>query len=268
MKMAKPVSLDPRPEHDRGGYGPDNYFAQDLRRDLLKMIKEGLPVSRRKDSFRYRDKTENVRFDASITDLANVNQWRPNWVIDAFRVQIWAERVLQAVSNLEVEKIEHLVNGRLHWWRHDRPFGAFQPRNNSQPRNPFLGLVSSEGDHYREDLFDPVGPVNDVFLLDSMDRTERALVTQIRLEDFLNKKGVTTKPVPNGLDLDLELGAIHIRVDRDNAIRVDHSLLPLPSKEFLDRIRGYVEEFKNSNRAALRQEMSPDAMDSGTLDLL
>jgi hypothetical protein len=268
MKMAKPVSMDPRPEHDRGNNGPDNYFDLDLRRELRKMIKEGLPVSRRKDSFRYRDKTENVRFDASITDLANVNQWCPNWVINAFKIQIWAERVLQVVSVVGVEKIEQLANGQLHWWRHGRPFGAFQPRDNSQPRNDFLGLISAEGEHHRVDLFDPIGPVNHVFLLDSMDRTERALTTQITLEHMLNKKEVATNAVPNGLDLNLEPGAIHIRVDRDNAIKVHQSLYPPPSQEFLERICGYVEKFEDSRKAALRQEIPPDAMDSDTLDLL
>lgn len=258
MKISQPVSVEPHPEDNRGNNGRDIFFDTYLASEINALAKKGIPVSIWKDSLCYRDDLEDVRFDSSITDLGDVNQWRANWVVDSFRIQIWVERIIKMVSVHDVTEIEQTLEGTLRWRWKERLFEAYCRREG------LLGLWISDGQSQRDDQFELEGPLTPDFLLDKMHRIESALTVQIKLEIFLKKKGVTPECVLNGFDI----GAVHIHVDLDKPISVDlnvhqSSLIPAPLKE----VRAYVEEFKASRKSALQDEDPQEPMDSSTLDL-
>lgn len=105
MKIAKPVSVEPPSHKDNGDVWRDEYFDEDLRREIKNLSGKGVPVSMRGGKLRYRDKAEGVQFDSVIADLGPINQWRPHWVCDAFLIQVWIENFLMAVSLNDVDEL-------------------------------------------------------------------------------------------------------------------------------------------------------------------
>jgi hypothetical protein len=194
MKIAKPISFAPRSHKDDGfGLWRDEYFDKDLRHEIKRMAKQDIPVSMRGEKLFYNNKVEGVRFHSIIADLGQANQWRQGWVNDAFVAQIGVERLLRALSVLPVEELVQQERGEITWRWVSRSFRGYL---NSESQ---ILLQISDGEICRTDRFDLCGPLIPGFVLECMQRIERALSVQIKLKLHLEKKGIVVKPIPNHL---------------------------------------------------------------------
>jgi hypothetical protein len=234
MKISKPISLmAPSHKDEGGGFWPDEYFYDDLRREIKGMVRLGIPVSMRGGKLLYNNKVEGVRFQSIIEDLGQINQWRSNWVTDAFLAQIGVERLLHALSGHDVEELLQQGRGDVTWRWLTRSFtGSCNPKSH-------LWLRISDGENCRDDQFHLTGALTPRFVLENMQKIEKALTVQIKLMIYLQGKDVEVKALPN------HLVAAHsvIRIPLEG--RLQYKSDGQEYDAVTTRIHGYVAEFES-----------------------
>jgi hypothetical protein len=130
--------------------------------------------------------------------------------------------------------------------------------------NNSICLRINDSENCREDLFELTGILTSRYMLDCMQKIERALERQIKLKLFLDKMKITAVLIPNGLDV----GLVRIKIGRDGIITESCADdRTLPSAAAVEQVRSYVEEFKFSLNSIQVREKPSEGVDTSGLNL-